>query len=254
MIQEIQILLDKYLSWLKEETSLREIGDFVEITTPYLDRHNDYLQIYASASNGGFVLTDDGYVLNDLEQSGCNLDSPKRQALLKTTLNGFGVKCDGEELMVKALPEDFAVSKHNLVQAMLAVSDLFFLASPTVASLFHDDVANWLDDAKIRCTQNVKLPGKSGFDHRFEFVIPKSASQPERVLSVINRPNRTEAQRAVFAWIDIKENRPEDTRAFTFLNDSDGAISESVKEALREYEVTPIPWSTREESKLNLAA
>jgi len=49
MIGEIQSLLDEYMRWLKEKTQLRQIDDWVEITTPYLDRHNDYLQIYASA-------------------------------------------------------------------------------------------------------------------------------------------------------------------------------------------------------------
>jgi hypothetical protein len=47
MITEMQGLIDKYLAWLKDKTSLRQIDDWVEITTPYLDRHNDYLQIYA---------------------------------------------------------------------------------------------------------------------------------------------------------------------------------------------------------------
>jgi len=47
MIDEIQVLLDKYLQWLKDKTVLRQVNDWVEITTPYLDRHNDYLQMYA---------------------------------------------------------------------------------------------------------------------------------------------------------------------------------------------------------------
>ena len=66
MIQDIQTLLDRYSVWLKDRTILREVGDFIEITTPYLDRHNDYLQIYAKRANGGFMLTDDGYVLDGL--------------------------------------------------------------------------------------------------------------------------------------------------------------------------------------------
>src|SRR3990172_5232136 len=89
MMDEIQRLLDQYIAWLKDKTILRQVKDWVEITTPYLDRHNDYLQIYAKCQNGGYILTDDGYVLEDLEQSGCKLESAKRQALLKITLNGF---------------------------------------------------------------------------------------------------------------------------------------------------------------------
>ena len=134
VIHELEALIDTYFSWLKEGTSSREVGDFVEITTPYVDRHGDYLQIYARASNGVFVLTDHGYILNDLVQSGCDLDEAKSHDLLKTTLNGFGVEVDGEELKVNASPTNFALRMHNLVQAMLAANDLFFLAASTNAS------------------------------------------------------------------------------------------------------------------------
>jgi len=67
MINEIQRLVDEYASWLKEKTLIRQVDEWVEITTPYLDRHNDYLQIYARRRNGDYVLTDAGYILQDLE-------------------------------------------------------------------------------------------------------------------------------------------------------------------------------------------
>ncbi len=45
-MREIEGLLNSYRAWLKEKTTLREAnGEWVEITTPYLDRHNDALQI-----------------------------------------------------------------------------------------------------------------------------------------------------------------------------------------------------------------
>ena len=254
MIQDMQALLDRYWVWLKDRTSLREIGDWIAITTPYLDRHNDCLQIYARRANGGFVLTDDGYVLDDLEQSGCKMDSPKRQALFKTTLNGFGVQLEGNALEVRASADNFSLRKHNLVQAMLAVNDLFYLASPTIASLFHEDVVAWLDLSDIRYTPNVKFTGKSGYDHRFDFVIPKSRVQPERVLRAINRPNRDTAQATAFSWIDTREVRAPETRAYAILNDSEQAVSENVLDAMRSYDVNPIPWSARNEVQDELAA
>ncbi len=122
MIQDIQRLLDDYHVWLKSKVALRQLDQWVEITTPYLDRHNDYVQIYAKQASGGFVLTDDGHTINGLEQAGCNLESPKRQELLRITLNGFGVHLEGKALQVHASPNDFALKKHNLVQAILAVN------------------------------------------------------------------------------------------------------------------------------------
>jgi hypothetical protein len=254
MIDEIQKLLDDYVAWLKDKTKLRQLKDVVEITTPYLDRHNDYLQIYAKRDNGGFFLTDDGYIITDLRQSGCELESKKRKDLLTMTLNGFGVRLDGDTLVVHASPDNFALQKHNLVQSMLAVNDLFYLAEPVVASLFLEDVTAWLDMHEIRYTPKVKFTGKTGYDHVFDFVIPASRKQPERILKAINRPNRDTAQVVAFSWIDTREVRPANSKAYAVLNDMEHAPLVSVLDALKNYEVKPVPWSKREEIKEELAA
>jgi len=255
MIEEIRRLLDEYLDWLRDKTTLRQVSDhWVEITTPYLDRHNDCMQIYAKRQNGVFLLTDDGYIIQDLKQSGCNLDSQKRQALLKMTLNGFGVRLHNEALEIHASEDNFALRKHNLLQAMLSVNDLFYLAIPMVASLFYEDVVAWLDFHTIRYTPSVKFAGKSGFDHLFDFVIPKSQTQPERIVQTINRPSRETAEAMAWSWLDTKEVRPSDSRSYALLNDSERPVSASILDALRNYEVRPVLWGQREEVKQELAA
>lgn len=253
MIEEIQGLIDKYLSWLKEKTVLREINDWVEVTTPYLDRHNDYLQIYAKKDNGNFLLTDDGFILEDLKLSGCKLESPKRQALLKTTLNGFGVQLKDDRLEIRASPDNFSLRKHNLLQAMLAINDLFYLAEPLVSSLFFEDVVAWLDLRYIRYTPQAKFTGKSGYDHLFDFVVPKSKKYPERLLQTITRPSRETAQVLAFAWIDTKEVRASDSKAYAIINDTEHPVSAPVLDALISYEVKPVLWSKREEAVGELA-
>ncbi len=253
MIDEIQALLDKYAAWLRDKTTLRQIKDWIEITTPYLDRHNDYMQIYAKRHNGSYLLTDDGFIIADLNQSGCKLDSAKRQALLKMTLNGFGVQLNDGRLEISASQDNFALKKHNLIQAMLSINDLFYLAVPIVASLFYEDVVEWLDLHEIRYIPKVKFTGKSGFDHLFDFVIPKSRTQPERILRTINRPNRDTAEAVAFSWIDTKDVRPPDSRAYAFLNDAEQTIPATVLDALRNYDVRPVPWTKREDVRLELA-
>lgn len=254
MIHDIQRLMDDYHAWLKDKSVLRQVDEWVEITTPYLDRHNDYVQIYAKRANGGLILTDDGYTIDDLEHSGCKLESRKRQDLLKMTLNGFGVQLDGKALQVHASTDNFALRKHNLLQAMLAVNDMFYLAVPMVASLFYEDVVAWLDVHDIRYTPKVKFTGKTGYDHLFDFVIPKSRQQPERILHTINRPSRDTAQVVVLSWVDTREVRSADSRAYALLNDSEQPVSSAVIDALRSYDVRPIAWSERENVREELAA
>ena len=252
---EIEKLLNDYRRWLKDKTTLREVnGSWVEITTPYLDRHNDALQIYARAENGGYVLTDDSYTIHDLEASGCNLHTEKRQDLLKMTLNGFGVKINEEALEVHATPETFPLRKHSLIQAMLAVNDLFYLAKPVVESLFFEDVIAWLEANEIRYTPRVKFTGISGFDHLFDFVIPKSRRQPERIIQAINRPSRDNAALFIHAWNDTREVRPPESKAYAVLNDIEQAVPGGVLDALRIYQIQPVPWVERAQVVTELAA
>lgn len=254
MIGDVSYQMDRYWTWLRDRTSLRQIDDWIEITTPYLDRHNDYLQIYAKRLDEGFVLTDDGYVLEDLEQSGCKVESPKRRELLNTTIRGFGVGLKDKALTIETSFDDFSLHKHSLIQAMLAVNDLFYLTSHSIVSLFREDVVAWLDLSEIRYTPDVKLTGKSGFDHRFDFVIPRSRTQPERVLNAINNPSRSTAQVLAFSWIDTREERTPESCAYAILNDSIRGVAENVLEAMRSYDVRPIPWSARDKALEVLAA
>lgn len=254
MISEVQTLLDNHWKWLREKTTLRAMDRYVEITTPFLDRHNDCIQIYARREKSGYLLTDDGNTITDLEQTGCNLDSRKRKELLNVTLNGFGVQLKDKCLEVRATQENLGQRKHNLVQAILAVNDMFYLATPITASLFHEDVIDWLNMHDIRYTPNVKFTGKSAYDHVFDFVIPKSRKEPERIIKAINKPNRDSAQVVAFSWHDTKNVRSGDSKAFALLNDSEHEVPGSVLDALTTYELKPVLWSRREEVAQELAA
>jgi hypothetical protein len=255
MIDEVRALITEYERWLRDRTVLRQVNEnWVEVTTPHLDRHNDYLQVFVRRRNGGYILTDGGYVIEDLGQSGCSLDTPKRQQLLGLALAGFGVKNDRGELVVEATPDNFGVRKHNLVQAMLAVSDLFYLAQPSVATLFYEDVVAWLDLSEVRYTPSVKFTGKSGFDHLFGFVIPKSRTHPERIVEAIGRPNRDTAEAVAFKWVDTREVRSPDSRAYALINDQEQRVPQGVVDALRNYEVSPVLWGEREAVRAEFAA
>ena len=247
--------MQNYFVWLKDKTVLKEIDNqWVQITTPHLDRHNDCLQIYVKKQGDGFLLTDDGYILNDLISSGCELKTPRRQSMLKTCISGFGVLLEDDQLIVHASLHDFALKKHSLIQAMLAINDLFYLATPNVKSLFIEDVGSWLDSANIRYVPMVKFSGKSGFDHMFNFVIPKSRNSPERLLQVLNAPDKKSVELLMFEWLDTRETRPADSKLFALLNDTSTTISSSTIDALRNYESTPILWTEREKARDILVA
>lgn len=250
----VNALVDQYYYWLKDKTAIRQLEDYVEIKTPYLDRHNDYIMLYLKQENGHYILTDDGYTIDDLIQSGCSIDSPKRQKILKITLNGFGVQIDKDALIVKATPDNFSFKKHSLIQSILAVNDMFYLASATVSSLFFEDVKSWLDISDIRYTERVTFVGKSGYSRLFDFVVPKSKIAPERIIKTINNPKKSSADSIVLDWLDTRDIRPENSKAYAFINDYEREVSNSIIDALESYEIKPIKWTERENAKQELAA
>ena len=117
-----------------------------------------------------------------------------------------------------------------------------------------EDVTEWLDDSNVRYIPLVSFTGKSGFDHRFDFVIPKSPANPERMLKAINRPDRRNAEQFAFAWIDTRDARPAEARAYALLNDDSRRVSTSAMTAISEYDIKPLLWSNRDDFIHELAS
>ena len=61
-------------------------------------------------------------------------------------------------------------------------------------------------------------------------------------------------QATAFAWIDTKEVRSPESRAYAILNDSERGVALTVMDALLSYDVRSIPWSRREEVVEELTA
>lgn len=267
---ECDRLIDAYVGWLRKGLAVEAINGTCELTTPFLDRHNDHLQIYAEQKNGAIVLSDDGYILGDLRTSGLDVHTPKRQMVLETILNGFGVRIVGNRLEVEASQRNLGQRMHSLVQAMLALNDMFVMAQPRVETFFWEDVKTFLNQHDVRYSPRVKLAGRSGYDHAIDFLIPRSRTRPERLVQAINAPSKNTIGAYLFALTDTREARqgatrsasltPESTglvaeaEAYAFLNDRDRKVGGDVLEALEVYRVKPALWSQREQYAEALAA
>ncbi|UNU73030.1 DUF1829 domain-containing protein [Moraxella nasovis] len=248
-IDDIKQYHDSYIAWLMDKTCLKNMDDdTVEITTPHLDRHNDYLQFYIQKMPDGLLFSDGGYILDDLATSGVLFNTPKRTALLQQILNGFGVKIQDDCLVTMANAQNFPVRKNSFIQAMLAVNDMFAMSNSNVANFFFEDVEYWLDEIGARYTQNVNLTGQSGFNFNFDFLIPHSKQEPERLLHTINNPTKSNIEHILFGWSDTKETRRADTLLYVVLNDTDHAISGSSIQSLVNYNINPIKWSDRQQA------
>mgnify|MGYP001144805340 FL=1 len=231
--------------------------DIFRLTTPFLDRNNDHIEVYViKRDDDSLVITDDSYTINELEMSGLNLDvSKKIKNALNVILNSHGVAInDDKSLSVTANLANFPNKKHMLIQCMIKVSDLFMLSQSNIKSFFLEDVKNFFEKNDIRYTEGPSFIGKSKLVNNFDFVISHYKDAPERLIRVVNNYNLDYAKSIIFSWEDIREVRTNNPVLYTFINDTNKVPSKEALQALNEYDIKYILWNERDKYIEQLSA
>lgn len=147
----------KYIDWLKQNISEYKVNDNIyRITLPFLDRNNDYVDIYIlDKGNGLYTITDDGYTISDLKLGGFDIGaSAKRRSLLDFIVSSYGInRSEHNELMVDCTENDLPVKKHMLAQCMVKVSDMAMNYEIKIIGLV-DTLESKLDSKQIQ-----EIPG-----------------------------------------------------------------------------------------------
>lgn len=244
-------LKEIYNDWISKEFNYSDIeSSLIRIDTPFFDRHNDSLILYAQSNNDdSIILTDGGYVIDDLEASGIFiLRSSQRRDLLSKQLRSYGVSLnvDTNELFLKTNLKNFPNNKHRLLQAMLFTNDMFMLGKKQTSNVFFEDIANFLEENDIRAFQNVSFIGLSGMSHKFEFSIPGIREIPDRLIKTLNVPNNEMYAKALTADVhNTIEIISRPTTFYTFVNDSEKEIKSDIISLLERENIKVVPFSER---------
>lgn len=243
MKSDIQSLIRDYHDWFMGKTEVAYVADYAVVNIPFIDRHNDYMKVYIKSVSEGVLLTDAGRTISDLYLGGYKFPLD----LVNSTLGKFGAKLIDHEIQIKSDTNSFAVNQQNLIQAILAINDLPYLhKTRNRREYINKEVAMWMDSINVEYRPKQKLKGKSGITHNFDFLIPHTDGLPDRLLKVVNKPDKQAAIKLVFNWIDVKETFNRDSSMYAMLNDTGSDLDHDVLKALEEYEVKPVPWSRKE--------
>lgn len=276
MIDRVSALIGRYSDWLRAEMSPRELDSgWIELTTPFLDRNNDAIQIFLQLHNDTITLTDDALTIQELRSSGCDLTSPAVRSLLASIVNGFDVQLRGDSLSVQATPENYAVKQNDLLQAILAVSDLYYTAVANRAAstrllkvesaeaprnvtlnreqVFRFEVTKWLSNIGATLQPEHVLLGQSGKVRRFDFVLPRSRV-PMRIIEALMTLTPTSLGNVAISINDVRRATSEQIWAYAFLNDEKRSPPEDLVDTLSKFEIRPVPWSRRQDVQDELAA
>ena len=235
---------DSYLNWVKTNTVETHLPNgWTEIATPFMDRHNDGLVIFAKEEQGEVTLSDDGYIIRDMELY--DISVGRRMKAIQNFFRGYGVTVtDDKELQIKTTMQAYPVKQHLLLQAMMSASDMFVPSSQKKGVIFLDEVVDFFEKNDIFYTPDAQFQGKSGYIHKVDFIIPKGKKKPERFVYAINTPRKNNVTAVLFMWEDIQKNRTVENKMIAMLND-ENRIADDAIEAFSNYAATPIHWSKR---------
>lgn len=118
------ILNKHYFQQMKSRTTSCVIGDHVEITWPFLDRHGGDVQFYVRPGKSGYLITDYSCTLEDLGLSGFDLEDKEKMKIVEEVLNGYGVKLRGRELYLEVSAVELPQALHSFLQAILALQGM----------------------------------------------------------------------------------------------------------------------------------
>jgi hypothetical protein len=246
----INNLIDDYYKFLRQKTKISESasGEWIEISTPFTDVFNDTIEIYAKRDNGKIILSDDGATLRNLEFSGVDTSrSVKRKEMLDKILINYGVKIVDKELLTDATENNFPQRKLNLLSAISEANDLYVLAKHTVASVFKEDVKQYLDEQELVYTPYFISKGSTGLEFTFDFQI--AYKKTELLIKAFNSVNKLNLPHFLFTWDDVRQVRERQTEkkviGLAVINNQEQEIKGDYIDALINKGAEYILWTDR---------
>ncbi|SEN98879.1 protein of unknown function DUF1828 [Amphibacillus marinus] len=247
MIDDLRSLIDQ---WNKKHMLYKQEESFIEITTPFLDMNHDFIQLFFTEDrNGNYRLTDDGYIVNELNMLGIEINkAKKRKEFFEVTLKVFGVQYDKKfnDLFVEFNDlSDYPSKQHNLLQCLIRISDMLLTSKNTAVSIFTEEITNYFYDREVIFSPDLGFIGKTGNQQNFDFVIPHSKSKREKLIKAVNTPSADNYTNTLFPFADVENIRPK-SEFFVIANDINTPIADKFNKSLSRYEVNVLPWSKRD--------
>jgi len=120
----IDNLMSEYFQQLRTHTKIQQEGEFYSICFPFLDRHNDYLELYVRpVEDNRLLITDDGFSITDAVQRG--VDFTSLQWSLSKLLDNTGIAIAGNKLKIICSKDKFHESLNKMIVAVIQIGGIY---------------------------------------------------------------------------------------------------------------------------------
>ena len=244
--------INEYFEWLKKRTfvSQDDTTGWSVISTPFVGLFNDTIDIFAKQNpDGTIALSDDGNTLGNLELFGVGFkNSTGRKGIIDRIKLNYGVAITKDAEITKTVDKaDFVQGKHDMLRAMLELSDLINLTTHRVSPVFKEDVKNLFHEKEMTVTPDFIVSGRSGIRFTFDYLIAKP--RKETVIQVFNNFDKANLATFLFGVDEVKATR-EQISEKTFepvaiINDVENRVRKELLDALSNRNLEYLLWSDR---------
>jgi hypothetical protein len=186
-----------------------EVNDAVRIRTPFLYPDGDIIDIFYKTQADRQILTDFGETLRWLEMQTYSQYLSKRQEVaLRDICLTHSIE-NYEGMLIVRVDKDESLSEAitRLGQAIVRVSDLWFLSRTRLIESITDEVSELLRENHVRFEQNKKFVGRSTRNWKVDF--HTWSPQRSAFIQVLSTGSRAAANRkvndVVAAWTDLNQ-------------------------------------------------
>lgn len=130
-MENLKDFAKNYLNFLKSNLSVKKIETVYEIVLPFEDHTGDSIVCYVDdkKENGMFFVSDDGYIINNLIDTGMNIGKKSsRRKIIEQICMLSGVSLsDDNEMTVLSSGEDLPSKAHQLAMTMLQIDSMYLM-------------------------------------------------------------------------------------------------------------------------------
>ena len=243
--------ISTYYEWLKSRTSARTIDEtgWSVITTPFIGSFNDPINIYVRKVGDKVEFSDDGVIADNLSQQGISISrSPKKKEIVSYILLNYGVDLVDDELHSIVPIEMFAQAKHNMLSAMIEMSEMALTVKSSASSIFREEVRDFFDSQNLIYTPQFIVKGATGLEFTFDFQF--AGRTKETVVKSFSSLNKINVPNFLVTWQDVRENRESTSgktiQGMAIVNDTIITIRQEYTDALLMKGCDILPWSQKD--------
>lgn len=249
-MNDIEKLLNDYLSWYQKKYSIKQLKDAHEIVTPFVNHINDRISLFVEfEKDGSVVITDDGVTIDELNMHGLDLQTAVRQKILKDTLKNFNLELEGEIISVKVEDQkQFMQAKHNLIQGILQIYDLVFTTRSNVSSLFKEEVLNYFFEHDFAGTPGPDLLGASGIKHSVDYSMGATRKRPLTLVKLLQSSRFNDVAAQKYISEDLKNglsDKKTKVRYVVIVNDVEHSVPKKSELVAKDIGIDLLPWSDK---------